>query len=72
MSYLNLAATDPTIGQRLAATDAAAEISTAYSHLAKARRRSDNPDLLYRLDVAMRDVLEALNKADTVRVKVSV
>lgn len=67
MSYIPLNTEDTTGARRNTATTVAAEISTAYFHLSRAQRKASDPHLLDKLEVVMREVLDALNEAEAVR-----
>lgn len=67
MSDTALNAKDTTGARRNTATTVAAEISTAYFHLSRAQRKTNDPRLLNKLEVVIREVLDALNEAEAVR-----
>lgn len=69
MSYRSLETEDTATIQRKAATTVAAEISTAYLHLIRAQRETKDIELLNKLNVAMREVQDALNKAEALKLK---
>ena len=69
MSYRSLETEDTATIQRKIATTVAAEISTAYLHLIRAQRETKDIELLNKLNVAMREVQDALNKAEALKLK---